>query len=118
MKTFFKVINQGTPFGVTKQDGTTLNKCQIVLQEFGGKYENSYVCNLIGNSALLKFYPGDLVLAALTFKHNEYQGKFYQDINVQDIISFTNYRISNDRLHFYTSLERVNWLIMNDTKTP
>lgn len=76
MKTFFKVINQGTPFGVTKQDGTTLNKCQIVLQEFGGKYENSYVCNLIGNSALLKFYPGDLILAALTFKHNEYQREF------------------------------------------
>ena len=91
MKTFFKVINQGTPFGVTKQDGTTLNKCQIVLQEFGGKYENSYVCNLIGNTALLKFYPGDLVLAALSFKHNEYNGKFYQDINVQDIVSFTSH---------------------------
>ena len=76
MKTFFKVINQGTPFGVTKQDGTTLNKCQIVLQEFGGKYENSYVCNLSGNSALLKFYPGDLILAALSSKHTDYNVNF------------------------------------------
>lgn len=91
MKKFFKVVSQQQPFAVTKQDGSTLNKCQIVLQEFGGKYENSYVCNLIGNSALCKFYPGDLVLAALSFKHNEYQGKFYQDINVQDIVSFTHH---------------------------
>lgn len=91
MKKFFKVIAQQEPFQVNKQDGSILNKCQIVLQEFGGKYENSYVCNLIGNFALCKFYPGDLVLAALSFKHNEYQGKFYQDINVQDIISFTNH---------------------------
>lgn len=91
MKKFFKVVNQQEPFAVTKQDGTTLNKCQIVLQEFGGKYEDSYVCNLIGNTALCKYYPGDLVLAALSFKHNEYQGKFYQDINVQDIISFTHH---------------------------
>lgn len=91
MKTFFKVINQGTPFGVTKQDGTTLNKCQIVLQEFGGKYENSYVCTLLGNAAQCKFYPNDLVYAALRFSHSEYQGKFYQDITVQDIISFTSH---------------------------
>ena len=91
MKKFFKVVSQQQPFAVTKQDGSTLNKCQIVLQEFGGKFENSYVCNLIGNAALCKYYPGDLVLAALSFKHNEYQGKFYQDINVQDIVSFTNH---------------------------
>lgn len=91
MKKFFKVIKQLEPFSVTKQDGSSLTKCQIVLQEFGGKYENSYVCNLIGNSALCKFYAGDLVLAALSFKHNEYNGKFYQDINVQDIVSFTSH---------------------------
>lgn len=91
MKQFFKVINQGEPFAITKQDGTKLNKCQLILQEFGGKYEDSYVCTLIGNAALCKFYAGDLVLAALSFKHNEYQGKFYQDINVLDIISFASH---------------------------
>ena len=91
MKTFFKVVAQSAIQQVTRQDGTLTQKCTIVLQEFGGKYENSYVCDLIGNSALVKFYPGDIVLAALTFKHNEYQGKLYQDINVQDIVSFANH---------------------------
>lgn len=91
MKKFFKVINQGETTTVSKQDGSTLTKCQIVLQEIGGKYENSYVCQLIGNSALLRFYKGDLVYAALRFQHSEYQGKFYNEISVQDIISFTNH---------------------------
>lgn len=91
MKHFFKVINQLDPFTVTKQDQSTLNKCVIVLQEIGGKYEDSYVCNLLGNAALCKYYPGDLVYAALRFQHSEYQGKYYQDITVQDIISFTQH---------------------------
>lgn len=91
MKKFFKVVNQGETFSVNKQDGSQLTKCQIVLQEFGGKYENSYVCQLLGNSALCRFYKGDLVYAALRFQHSEYQGKFYNEITVQDIISFTNH---------------------------
>lgn len=91
MKQFFKVINQGETFSVNKQDGSTLTKSQIILQEIGGKYENSYVCQLLGNSALLRFYKGDLVYAALRFQHSEYQGKFYNEITVQDIISFTNH---------------------------
>ena len=91
MKQIFKVIAQLEPFQVNKQDGSILNKCQIVLQEIGGKYENSFVCTLLGNAALCKFYQGDLVFAALRFSHSEYQGKFYQDITVQDIISFTNH---------------------------
>ena len=91
MKTLFKVINQQSPFTVTKQDGSQLTKCQIILQEIGGKYENSYVCNLLGNAAQCKFYPNDLVFASLRFQHSEYQGKFYQDITIQDIISFTNH---------------------------
>lgn len=91
MKQLFRVINQGEPFTVTKQDQSTLNKCQIVLQEVGGKYEDSYVCTLLGNSALCKFFPNDLVYASLRFQHSEYQGKYYQDINVQDIISFTSH---------------------------
>lgn len=91
MKQFFKVIKQLEPFSVTKQDGGQLTKCQIVLQEIGGKFENSYVCTLLGNAALCKFYENDLVFASLRFQHSEYQGKFYQDITVQDIISFTHH---------------------------
>lgn len=91
MKQLFKVINQQSPFTVTKQDGSQLTKCQIILQEIGGKYENTYVCNLLGNAAQCKFFPNDLVFASLRFQHSEYQGKFYQDITIQDIISFTNH---------------------------
>jgi len=86
MKQLFNVVAQQEPMTVNKQDGSTLNKCVIVLQEVGGKYENSFVCNLLGNAALYKFYPGDLVYAALRFQHNEYQGKFYNEIVVQDIV--------------------------------
>lgn len=91
MKNLFKVVAQKEPFQVTKTDGTRLNKCQIILQEIGGKYENSYVCTLLGNAATCKFHPDDFVYAALRFSHSEYQGKFYQDITVQDIISFSNH---------------------------
>ena len=82
---------QQEPFTVTKQDQSTLNKCSIVLQEIGGKFENSYVANLLGNAALCKFYPNDIVYASLRFQHSEYQGKFYNEITVQDIVSFTSH---------------------------
>lgn len=83
MKNIFKVIAQQEPF---KVNNGKLDKCQIILQEIGGKYENSYVCNMLGNAALCKFSPGDVVYAALRFQHSEYQGKFYNEITVQDII--------------------------------
>lgn len=91
MKQLFKVVAQLEPFTVNKQDGSQLTKCQIVLQDVGGKYADSYVCTLLGNAAQCKFYPNDLVFAALRFSHSEYQGKFYQDITIQDIISFSNH---------------------------
>lgn len=91
MKTLFRVIAQQEPFQVNKQDGSILNKCTIVLQEIGGKFENSYVCSLLGNSALCKFYPNDIVFASLRFQHSEYQGKFYNEITVLDIVSFTQH---------------------------
>ena len=91
MKSLFRVVAQQEPFTVTKQDQSTLNKCTIVLQEIGGKFENSYVANLLGNAALCKFYPNDIVYASLRFQHSEYQGKFYNEITVQDIVSFTSH---------------------------
>lgn len=89
MKQLFKVIAQQEPFTVTKQDGTTLNKCTIVLQEIGGKYENSFACSLLGNQ--VKFYPNDLVFASLRFSTREYNGQWYQDITIQDIYSFSTH---------------------------
>lgn len=91
MKTLFKVVNQSQPSTVQKQDGTSISKCTIVLQEIGGKYENTFVATLLGNAATCRFYPGDYVWAALRFSSREYQGNAYQDITVQDIVSFTHH---------------------------
>jgi hypothetical protein len=64
-----------------------VSKCQIVLQELGGKFENMYVCALFGNSAMCKWYTGELVFASLRFQAREYNGQWYQDITVGDIIA-------------------------------
>lgn len=88
MKSLFKVVSQTDPVAINTQNGTT-QKTTIVLQEFGGKYENSYVASLLGNQA--KFYAGDIVWASLRFSAREYNGSSYQDITIQDIVSFTQH---------------------------
>ena len=88
MKSVFKVVSQTDPVTINTQNGTT-QKTTIVLQEFGGKYENSYVASLLGNQA--KFYAGDIVWASLRFSAREYKGSSYQDITIQDIVSFTQH---------------------------
>lgn len=85
MKQFFKVVIQMDPQSVTRQDGSLTKKSTIVLQEFGGRYENSYVCTMLGNMASCKFYPNDLVFASLRFQHREYNQQYYMDCTVQDI---------------------------------
>ena len=87
MKTLFKVISQTEPVSITTQNGQT-PKSAIVLQELGGKYENSYVASLIGNQ--MKVYTGDLVWASLRFSVREYNGSTYQDITIQEIIRLNN----------------------------
>ncbi len=88
MKSLFKVVSQTDPVTINTQNGTT-QKTTIVLQEFGSKYENSYVASLLGNQA--KFYAGDIVWASLRFSAREYNGSSYQDITIQDIVSFTQH---------------------------
>ena len=81
------VVQQGEAFAVQSQkaeSGQTM-KCNIVLQEMGGKYENQYAAAMLGNVAQCRFTPGDLVVAALRFSTREYNGAVYQDILVTDI---------------------------------
>lgn len=87
MKSLFKVISQSEPVAINTQNGTT-QKSAIVLQELGGKYENSYVASLIGNQ--VKLYAGDLVWASLRFSARDYNGNTYQDIVIQDIVRLAN----------------------------
>lgn len=61
-------------------------KCNIVLQELGGKFEDSYVAAMLGQLASCKFYAGELVYAVLRFQTREYNGQVFQDIVVVDIV--------------------------------
>jgi hypothetical protein len=69
-----------------KAEGGMISKSTIVLQELGGKYENSYIVTLLGNAATCQYYSGDLVFAALRFSTREYNGTTYQDIVANEII--------------------------------
>ena len=53
-----------------KSENGQMMKCNIVLQEMGGKYENQYA---------------ELVAVTLRFTTHEHNGQVYQDILVTDI---------------------------------
>ena len=82
-----KVVKQGEAFMVDSQkaEGGKLAKCNILLQEMGGKYENQYAATMLGNLAQLRFLEDDMVAARLRFTTREYNGQVFQDILVTDI---------------------------------
>ena len=57
MKKLMKVVMQGEPFAVQSQKAESgqVMKCNIVLQELGGKYEDTYVAAMLGQLASCKF---------------------------------------------------------------
>jgi hypothetical protein len=83
-----KVVRQGEAFSVqsSKSDSGSIQKCNIVLREMGGKFENEYVCAMLGNLAACRFYEGDVVAATLRFSTHEYQGQVFQEILATDIV--------------------------------
>ena len=88
-----RVVRQGEPFSVqsSKQESGSIQKCMIVLRELGGsKFENEFVCTMLGNLAGCKFYEGDVVIATLRFSTHEYQGQTYQEVLASDIYSLSS----------------------------
>ena len=84
-----RVVRQGEAFSVqsAKADAGQIQKCNIVLKELGGsKFENEYVCAILGNLAACRFYEGDVVLATLRFSTHEYQNHVFQEILCTDIV--------------------------------
>ena len=83
-----KVVRQGEAFSVqsSKQESGSIQKCNIVLKELGSKFENEYVCAMLGNLAACRFYEGDIVLVTLRFSTHEYQGQTFQEILATDIV--------------------------------
>ena len=88
MKHFFRVMAQSDTFAVPSQkaEGGQISKCNIVLRELGGKYENSYVATMLGEQANMRFAKDELVAAALRFSTREYNGQVYQDVVVNEIV--------------------------------
>ena len=88
MKTFFRIKAQSETFAVPSQkaEGGQISKCNIVLQELGGKFENSYVATILGEQARIRYELDDLVAASLRFSTREYNGQVYQDIVVNEIV--------------------------------
>lgn len=83
-----KVVRQGEAFSVqsAKAEGGQIQKCNIVLRELGGsKFENEFVCAMLGNLATCRFNEGDLVIATMRFSTHEYQGQVFQEILATDI---------------------------------
>jgi hypothetical protein len=88
MNQFFRVMAQSDTFAVPSQkaEGGQISKCNIVLRELGGKYENSYVATMLGEQANMRFAKDELVAAALRFSTREYNGQVYHDIVVNEIV--------------------------------
>ena len=84
-----RVVRQGEAFSVQSKQSENgqIQKCNIVLRELGGgKFENEYVCAMLGNLAACRFYEGEVVLATLRFSTHEYQGQTFQEILATDLI--------------------------------
>ena len=89
MKQVFRVVRQTQAVSVQRQDGTPTQKCTLVLQDLGGKYENSFAATMLGNMASLKFLQNDVVYACLRFSTREYNQQIYMDCTVQDIVKLS-----------------------------
>ena len=90
---YLRVVRQGEAFGVqsSKSESGSIQKCNIVLRELGGsRFENEYVCAMLGNLAACRFYEGDVVVATLRFSTHEYQGQTFQEILATDMVKWKN----------------------------
>ena len=83
-----RVLKCGECFAVKseKSEGGMLNKRTLVLQELGGKFEDSYVVTALGNLATIEFAEGELVLANLRFQTREYNGQVFMDVIANELI--------------------------------
>lgn len=87
---FFRVVSQGETSRIERQDGTTVERCTIILQVLGERGDfGRYAATLLGGKAAFRFQPGDAVAASLRFTTHSYEGRTYQDITVQDIIKLS-----------------------------
>lgn len=92
----FKILGSSDLIQVPSQkaDGGFILKRFVRLQELGGgrssdsadKASNAIVATVIGQQAQMPFQTGETVIASLRFSIREYQGSWYQDITVNEIV--------------------------------
>ena len=63
-----------------------VNKRQLVLQELGDKWANTYVVTVFRNLAIIEFSEGELVVASMQFRTHDYNGQTYMDCVANDIV--------------------------------
>jgi len=83
MQRIVRIISQGQVTNVTKTDGTIIQKCNVVMRELGGQYENAYVATLF-SPVIGQFQPNDVYAVSLRFQAHEHNGVVYQDVFLQD----------------------------------
>ncbi len=82
-----KVVKCGEMYSVKseKAEGGSLNKRTLILQEFGGKYENQYAVVALGELAAKQLNEGDVVMASMRFQSKEFNGQAFQDILLTEL---------------------------------
>ena len=88
-----KVVQCGEAVAVPSQKAESgqVLKRTVVLQELGGRYEDSYAATLVGAAAETTFAEGDMVAARLYFTTREHNDSVYQSITVKEIVKLENY---------------------------
>ena len=87
MKKLFRVMAQTQVVSVpAKEDGTQTSKCTLMLQELGGKYENTFAVTVFGNAAQCQYQAGEILYGVLRFQTHEYNGQWYQDTVAKELL--------------------------------
>lgn len=91
----FRVVSQAEAETYSTSTGNQSQKRQICLQELGGyssndnqsqRISNGFTATAFGYLAKATFYPNELVAATLRFSASKYQGQWYQDVTIADIV--------------------------------
>ena len=80
-----RVLKSGAMTTAQSENGV-INKRQLVLQELGDKWANTYVVTVFRNLATIEFAEGELVVASMQFRTHEYNGQMYMDVVANDIV--------------------------------
>ena len=80
-----RVLKSGAMTTAQSENGV-INKRQLVLQELGDKWANTYVVTVFRNLATIEFSEGELVVASMQFRTHEYNGQTYMDVVATDVV--------------------------------